>query len=287
MKFSQTLKTDKFIITAELFPPKGCDISVFLKRAQCLQNIDAINVTDNQRASMRAGSLAMCCILKERGFEPILQLTARDRNRIALQTELLSASILGIENVVVMSGDHPNNGEYPDAKAVYDLDTLQLIKTVRILESGFDLAGKKLKGAPKFCLGAVANPAGIPQELQLLMIKKKVLAGVEFFQTQTVFDMPSFREFYKKAKEDNVKILAGITLLKSVKFMEFLKTLPGVKIPKALQKRMYESNDPLAEGMKICIDSISELADFADGVHVLAIGAEEYIPEILKRAKVR
>ncbi|MDR2860887.1 MAG: methylenetetrahydrofolate reductase [Elusimicrobiota bacterium] len=282
MNLKEKLKQNKFLITAELFPPKGTDISSFLKRAQSLKNLDAVNVTDNQRASMRAGSLAMCSILLKEGIEPVLQLTARDRNRIALQTELLSANILGIENVLIISGDHPKSGEYPNAKTVYDLDTVQLIKTARLLETGFDLAGKKLNGSPKFCIGAVVNPSANPQDLQALMFKKKVLAGAEFFQTQTIFDIKKYKDFFEKIKQPDIKVLAGITLLKSPKFMSFLQKLPGVEIPVEIQERINSCSDPLSESIKICRESIKELKKFADGVHIMAIGMEEYIPEILK-----
>ncbi|MDR0822196.1 MAG: methylenetetrahydrofolate reductase [Endomicrobium sp.] len=281
MNFKEKLKSNKFLITAELFPPKGTDISSFLMRAESLRDLDAVNVTDNQRASMRTGSLAMCKILLEKGFEPILQITVRDRNRIALQSELLSASVLGIENVLIISGDHPSAGEYPSAKPVYDLDVLQLIKAARTLETGIDLAGKKLKGSPKFCIGAAVNPAATPNDLQVLMLKKKILAGAEFFQTQTIFDAAQYKTFFDKIKNPNVKILAGITLIKSPKFMQFLQKLPGVNIPIKIQERINSASDPLSEGIKICSELISDLKTFSDGVHIMAIGMEEHIPNIL------
>ena len=282
MKFKEKLKSKKFITTAELFPPKGTDISSFLQRAECLKDLDAVNVTDNQRASMRVGSVAMCKKLLDMGIEPIMQITARDRNRISLQSELLSASVLGIENVLVISGDHPDCGEYKGTKTVYDLDTIQLIKTARLLETGVDLAGKKLLGSPKFCAGAVVNPACVPQELQVLMLQKKIAAGAEFFQTQTIFDVNLYRDFFKKVKRPDMKILPGVTVIKSVKFMQFLQSLPGVFIPQEIQDRINSAKDPFAEGKKICAETIKVLREFADGVHVMAIGMEEHIPEILK-----
>jgi len=285
LKFKEKLKSDKFLITAELFPPKGTDISPFLQRASALKNLDAVNVTDNQRASMRVGSLAMSRLLLEMGIEPIMQLAARDKNRIALQSELLSANVLGIENVLVISGDHPNAGEYAGTKTVYDLDTVQLIKTARLLETGVDLAGKKLLGVPKFCVGAVVNPSAQPNDLQALMFAKKVAAGAEFFQTQTIFDAYEFKAFFDKIKELKVKVLPGVTLIKSVKFMQFLQKLPGVNIPQKIQDRINSASDPLAEGIKICSETIKELRSFADGVHIMAIGMEEYIPEIIRQSE--
>lgn len=285
MKFKDKLKSDKFLITAELFPPKGTDISKFLYRASCLKGlVDAVNVTDNQRASMRVGSLAMCKILLQQGIEPVLQMTCRDRNRIALQSDLLSAYVLGIENVLIISGDHPNAGEYKGTKVVYDLDPVQLIKTARLLETGIDLAGKKLNASPTYCVGAVVNPSATPAELQMLMFEKKVIAGAEFFQTQTVFDVKQYKTFYEKIKKHNVKVLPGITLIKSPKFMEFLMQLPGVNIPENIQERINSATDPLEEGKRICSETIKELKEFSDGVHIMAIGMEEHIPGIIENS---
>ncbi|MDR1401264.1 MAG: methylenetetrahydrofolate reductase [Endomicrobium sp.] len=284
MSFKEKLKSSKFLITAELFPPRGVNISSFLCRASCLVNFDAVNVTDNQRASMRVGSLAMSKILLEQSIEPILQITTRDRNRIALQSELLSANVLGIKNVLLLSGDHPNIGEYCGSKAVYDLDTIQLIKTARLLESGVDLVGKKLNGSPEFCAGAVVNPSAHPSGLQVLMFKKKVKAGAEFFQTQAVFDVMAFKKFFDKVKYLRIKILPGVILIKSRKFMQFMQLLPGVNIPEKIQDRINSASDPLAEGIKICSETIKEFRSFADGVHIMAIGVEEYIQEIIKNS---
>lgn len=284
MKFKEKLKSNKFLITAELFPPKGTDVSSFLQRAECIKDLDAVNVTDNQRASMRVGSLAMCKLLLDKGIEPIIQIAARDKNRIAIQSEMLSAYVLGIENMLLLSGDHPNAGEYKGTKAVYDLDTVQMIKTAKILESGVDLAGKKLNGSPKFCVGAVVNPSATPQELQTLMFEKKVKSGAEFFQTQTIFDVDNYKVFFESVKHFNVKVLPGVTLIKSLKFMEFLKKLPGVNIPLEVQKRIENAKDPLEEGINLCAQTIKELRKFADGVHIMAIGMEEHIQEIIKRS---
>ncbi|MDR1511673.1 MAG: methylenetetrahydrofolate reductase [Endomicrobium sp.] len=284
LNFKEKLKSNKFLITAELLPPKGVDISSFLRRAACLSDIDAVNVTDNQRASMRVGSLAMSKILMEQSIEPILQITARDRNRIALQSELLSANVLGIENVLLLSGDHPNVGEYCDSKAVYDLDTIQLIKTARLLEDGVDLVGKKLSGSPKFCVGAVVNPSVQPSDLQVLMLKKKIRAGAEFFQTQAIFDVSAYKFFFDKVKHLKVKVLPGVILIKSKKFMRFIQSLPGVNISEKIQNRINSAVDPLIEGVKICSETIREFRSFADGVHIMAIGSEEYIPEIIKNS---
>jgi 5,10-methylenetetrahydrofolate reductase len=258
------------------------DISSFLCRADCLYGLDAVNVTDNQRASMRVSSLAMSKILLERALEPILQLTARDRNRISLQSELLGANVLGIENVLLLSGDHPSMGKYSSAKAVYDLDTLQLIKTARLLETGIDLAGGELQGSPKFCVGAVVNPSVRSVDLQALMLEKKVKAGAEFFQTQAIFDVQTYKNFFDKVKHLKIKILPGIILIKSPKFLQFLQSMSGINIPDEIKDRINSASDPLAEGIKICSEIIKKLRSFADGVHIMAIGTEEYISEMIR-----
>jgi 5,10-methylenetetrahydrofolate reductase len=278
----QKLNSRDFVITAELYPPKGTDISALMRRAGLIGPlVDGINITDNQRASMRLGSIAVCRLLKEQGFEPILQMTCRDRNRIALQSDLLSAAVLGIENILMLSGDHPNIGEYKDAKAVYDLDPVQLLAAARTLETGVDLAGKKLKGAPSFCLGAVVNPTADVPDLQIMMMEKKIKAGAAFFQTQTIFDVAQYRRFHERVKGFGVKVLPGVTLLKSPEFVTFLSALPGVVIPEAVKQRVTAAANPLDEGIRICAETIRELKTFADGVHIMAIGMEEYIPQIL------
>ncbi|MCB4792805.1 MAG: methylenetetrahydrofolate reductase [Elusimicrobia bacterium] len=285
-KLCQKLKSNEFIITAELFPPKGVDVEDLLRRADLIGSlVDGINVTDNQRASMRLGSLATCRLLKEKGYEPILQMACRDRNRIALQSDLLSAYVLGIENVLIISGDHNSIGEYKDAKPVYDLDSTQLLKAARTLESGVDMAGKKLKGSPRFCLGAVVNPTADPIELQIMMMEKKINAGAVFFQTQPVYDIEQYKIFLEKTKHLNTKIMPGVILLKSAQFIKIMAGLPGVNIPKAAVERIEKAKDPLKEGINICAEMIRELRKCADGVHIMAIGLEEYIPEILEKSK--
>ena len=284
--FSEKLKSKKFIVTCELFPPKGTDLTNLLKKAEALKGmVDGVNVTDSQRAIMRISPLAVCHILKERGLEPIFQLTCRDRNRIALQSDLLGASVLGIENILILSGDHPAIGDHPQAKPVYDLDSIQLLKTARTLEKGEDLGGKRLKGVPKFCLGAVANPSFVPLELQVLMMEKKVQAGAEFFQTQPIFDLKTFKDFQKKASKLEAKVIIGIFLFKSLKMAKLLDEM-GLKIPQEYLERLEKTEDPLKEGINIAVDLIQEIKNECDGVHLMALGKEEYIPEILKRANL-
>jgi len=281
-RFSERLKSKKFIITCEIFPPKGTDLTNVLAKAERLKGIvDGVNVTDSQRAIMRISPLAVCHILKEKGLEPIFQLTCRDRNRIALQSDLLGASALGIENILILSGDHPVIGDHPQAKPVYDLDSVQLLKTARVLEKGEDLAGRRLKGIPKFCLGAVANPSFEPLELQILMMEKKVQAGAEFFQTQPIFDLKTLKNFKEKISKLKAKVIIGIFLLKSLKMAQLMDEI-GLKIPKEYLKRLGKAKEPLREGMNITVDLIKEIKNKCDGVHLMALGKEEYIPEILE-----
>jgi 5,10-methylenetetrahydrofolate reductase len=280
------LKSNNFVVTAELFPPRGVNVDKLLKKADLIGPlVDGINITDNQRASMRLGSLAISRLIKEKGYNPILQMTCRDRNRIALQSDLLSAHVLGIENILILSGDHNSIGEYKDAKAVYDLDTVQLLKAARTLETGVDIAGNKLDGSPDYCLGAVVNPTATPVELQVMMLKKKIKAGAQFFQTQPIYDIEQYQKFLDMIEGTDAKILPGVILLKSAKFIDFLAKLPGVHIPPKTVERIEKAKDPLKEGIDICAETIRALRKFASGVHIMAIGMEEYIPQILKQSE--
>lgn len=286
MSFKEVLKTKKFIITAELFPPKGTNIQFLLEKANMLKGrIDGFNVTDNQRAVMRLGSLAICRLLKEQGCEPIMQVTCRDRNRIALESDLLSASTLGIENILVLSGDHPQQGDHKEAKPVYDLDPVQLLKTARVLETGVDMVGKKLDGAPQFCLGAVVNPMADPLDLQIAMMEKKIDVGAEFFQTQPMFDSKQLETFMAKTKGMKTKILIGVFLLKSAQVAIFMKEKLGINIPPDYIERLGRADSPLDEGIAIASELISQMKPQVDGVHLMALGLEKHIPEILNKVK--
>ncbi|MEW5691793.1 MAG: methylenetetrahydrofolate reductase [Candidatus Hydrogenedentota bacterium] len=282
--FKEVLKEKKFIVTAELFPPKGIDITQLMNRAKFLSDyVDAFNVTDSQRAIMRLGPLAICHKLKVAGYEPIYQLTCRDRNRIALQSDLLQASLLGIENILILSGDHPFNGDHKDAKPVYDLDPVTLLRVADSLRNGRDMNGTLLNGKPTFLLGAVVNPSVEPLDLQLIMMKKKIESGASFFQTQITFDINIFKNFYEKVKDYGIRVLFGVLLLKSYQMAENLNKMPGINIPQELIERLKDTKDPINEGITIVANLIEEIKMFADGVHIMAINAEEYIPEILKR----
>ncbi|MCX5711173.1 MAG: methylenetetrahydrofolate reductase, partial [Candidatus Omnitrophica bacterium] len=231
MTFQEKIQANKFLVTSEIGPPKGIETKKLLEDAELIRGrVDGINVTDLQSSVMRLGSLVVCSVLKQAGFEPIFQMTCRDRNRLALQSDLLSAASLGIENVLILTGDHTTMGDHPEAKPVFDLDSVQLLQVARKLESGVDMKGNKLDGAfPKFCLGAVVNPGADPLEPQLMKMEKKIAAGAQFFQTQAVYDLKSFENFVSKTRHLKVPVMAGIVLLKSAGMARFMnKNVAGV-----------------------------------------------------------
>jgi len=290
LKLSEVYNTKKFIITAEIFPPKGVNTTKLINKAQLLKDVvDAVNVTDNQRACMRLGALGVSKILIDCGLTPIYQLTCRDRNRLALQADLLTAAVLDIKNVLILSGDHPKNGDHPAAKPVFDLDSTQLLTTAKNLNNGFDMSGAKLDGATDFYLGAVVNPTVEPLDLQIIPMLKKIEAGAQFFQTQVAFEINTFEKFKNRLItekiDNNIKIIAGVFLLKSAKMLDLMKKIPGVFIPEAIEKRIISADNQLAEGVKICAELIKELKDLFDGVHIMAINAEELIPDIISKIK--
>ena len=285
-RLKEALINKKFVITAEIFPPKGIKIEKFLDKGKLLKKyVDAVNLTDNQRAVMRISSLATSKLILDLGIDAVYQLTCRDRNRIALQSDLLGAYSLGVRNVLALSGDFPTNGDHPEAKPVYDLDTVQLIETIKTLNEGYDLSGKKLNGATDFFIGAVCNPVHENMDLQYMMIHKKIKAGAMFFQTQAIYDAKLFEDFIKTINNKNIKFLAGILPLKSAKMARFLnKKVPGIIVPDNIINIMENSNDPLKTGEDIASKLIKDLRSFANGVHIMAINFEEQIPDIINNS---
>ncbi len=286
-EISNTWLDKDFIITAEIFPPKGTNIESFKRKAGILKDyVDAVNVTDNQRAVMRTSSLALSKILLDMGIEPVYQLTCRDRNRLAIQSDLLGAWVLGIRTVLALSGDFPTHGDHPGAKPVYDLDTVQLIYTISNLNKGIDLAGNKLEGKTDFIIGGVCNPLSFNPEIEYLKIKKKIEAGAVFFQTQAVYEVEKYKNFVMKLKKEfpHVKFIAGVMPLKSSKMAYFLnEKVPGIVVPEKIIERMENSTNPVETGILIIVEIIKRLKEFADGVHIMAIKMEEKIPYILER----
>ncbi|MDP8230182.1 MAG: methylenetetrahydrofolate reductase [Candidatus Gorgyraea atricola] len=286
MSLCERIKTEKFIITSEIGPPKGTDIEEVLKDAELIKGkVDAINVTDLQSSVMRVGSLAICKLLIEQGLEPVFQMTCRDRNRLALQSDLLSAAVLGIENVLALTGDHPALGDHPDAKPVFDMDSVQLLDAIRTLESGKDMAGKELKGAPKFCTGAVVNPGADPIEPEVIKMEKKIEAGAQFFQTQAIYDIELFKKFLDASKHLKTTIIAGIVLLKSAGMAKFMnKNVSGVFVPDDLIQEMDKAQDRSAKSIEIAARLIKELKPMCHGIHIMPIGWDKKVPLVLDAA---
>lgn len=283
---SEALKSGKFVVTAEVGPPKGVDIEEMLEDAELLGGrVDAINVTDQQSSVMRLGSLATCRLLQERGLEPVFQMTCRDRNRIALQSDLLSASVLGIENVLCLTGDHVSLGDHPDAKSVFDLDSVSLLETAILLQQGRDLAGKELKGSPHFFLGAVVTPGANPLEPQIIKMEKKVKAGAQFFQTQAVYQPEEFERFMQQIKRLKVPVLLGIVLLKSAGMARFMnKNVAGVHVPDTLIEEMDQAENKRQQSIEIAARLIKDMKPLCQGVHIMAIGWEKMVPAVLDAA---
>jgi len=305
VSFRDTIDSGKFVVTAEVGPPKGTDIKEMLHHAEMLKNkVNAVNVTDNQSAVMRICSMAICKLLLDMGHEPILQMTCRDRNRIGLQSDLLGAYVLGIKNVLCMTGDHPNAGDHKEAKSVYDIESVQLLRVVDSVNHGRDMMGNEMKGATDFFQGAVVTPEANPVEPQLIKFEKKVKAGAKFFQTQAIYDIEKFKEFMKFARKfpvhpvrkpgegslsNGVKILAGIVLLKSAGMANYMnKFVPGITVPQELidELKAAGKEGALNAGINIAARHIKQLKEekICDGVHIMAIGAEDKVPLIMQRA---
>ena len=286
MSIIELVKQGKFVISAEVGPPKGVDIQEMLETVELMRGrVDAINVTDQQSSAMRLGSLATCRLLKEKELEPVFQVTCRDRNRIALQSDLLSAYVLGIENVLCLTGDHVSLGDHPQAKPVFDLDSVSLLLAAKELEQGRDLAGKELIGVPHFCLGAVVSPGADPVEPQIIKMEKKVNAGAQFFQTQAVYEPEKFKEFMQAIAYLNVPVLVGIVLLKSAGMARFMnKNVAGVHVPDNLIEDMDGAEDRAKKSIEIAARLIKEMKPLCQGVHIMAIGWEKKVPEVLDAA---
>jgi len=289
MSLKSSLEAGKFVITAEIGPLKGTDTTEVEEAAELLRGrVNAANVTDQQSSVMRLGSLAVCHLLKNKGLEPVLQLTCRDRNRLALQSDLLSACMLGIENVLAITGDLPSLGDHPQAKPVYDLDSVQLLWVIKRLNEGYDMVGNELKGKTSFFPGAVVTPMAdteAKRELQLIKMEKKIAVGAKFFQTQAVYDVASFVNFMKRVEGFNIPVLAGIIPLKSVGMARFMnKNVAGVFVPEELIEEMAKAEDRTATGIEIAAKLIKELKGVCHGVHIMAIGWEKKVPAILDAA---
>lgn len=289
MDFREALNSKKFVFTAEIGPVKGIDIHEMIEDAEFIKvKVDAINVTDLQSSVMRLGSMAVCHLLKDLGIDPILQMTCRDRNRLALQSDLLSAWVLGIRNVLALTGDHPTLGDHPQATPVFDLDSVSLLRVIGMLNKGFDMAGNQLKGAPDFFPGAVVNPGADTEaalDMQIIKMEKKIEAGARFFQTQGIYDLDLFEKFMKRVEGFKAPILGGVILLKSAGMARFMnKNVAGVFVPEPLIKEMEETKDKVKTSVGIAARLIKGMKDLCQGVHIMAIGWEKKIPMVLEEA---
>ena len=283
----EKLLSGKFTVTAEISPPKGRDLSGMMKEAGIIKDaVDAVCVTDNQRAIMRMSPVAACSALLQHGFETIMHLTCRDRNRLALQSELLGAAGLGIKNLLVMSGDYPTKGDHPGAKPVYDLDSVQLLDMISRLNKGVDLSGNRLEGKTEFFAGAVSNTE--LTEVALMKLEKKINSGAHFIITQAVFDPGKLSEFMDQVHDaggKKIKMIAGIIPLRSSKTADFLnRNIAGVKVPDEMIKRLSSSSDLGALGIEMAADLIKELRGICDGVHIMSVGSHENTTKILEMA---
>lgn len=295
MSLRDALSTRRFAVTAEIGPPRGADPGAVTRKAALLRGwVDAANVTDNQGAHVRLSSLAGSVLAARAGVEPVMQLTCRDRNRIALQSDLLSAAALGVPNVLLLSGDHPVHGDHPDAAPVFDLDSVQLVWAARTLrDEGRLLSGRPVDPRPDYLIGAVENPFAPPAAFRATRLGKKAAAGAQFCQTQFVFDVAGFARFMAEVVDRGIAercaVLAGVGPLRSLRAYEFVRTsVPGVHVPEAVGRRLRGvPGDRVAdEGVALCVETIRALREVPGvaGVHVMAFGYERGIPEILERA---
>jgi len=284
----ETLLAGEFAVTAEVGPPKGTEITDFIEKAKLLAPfVNAVNVTDNQGAVMRMSSLAASALLASEGIDVVYQLTCRDRNRLALQSDLLGAHALGIKNSLALTGDYITMGDHPQGKAVFDIDSTHLLQMIEELNVGKDMMGNPLSGSTDLFPGAVVTPSSLPLEPQLMRFEKKIRAGARFFQTQAIFDAEGIKRVMSIAKKYDVKVLAGILLLKSAGMARFLNAnIPGVKVPHTVIEELEKACDPLQKGIEIAARQIEELRPLCDGIHLMAMSAEEKVIDILARAGI-
>ncbi len=292
-KLKQQIESGQFIVTCELTPPKGTNLEPLFERAENLRHyVDAFNLTESHAARMAMDPTAVAHLLLDRGIEPIVQMTSRDKNRIALQACMLGAAALGVENLVFMGGDPPKNGDHPDAKPVFDLFASQLLDAVNALQSGTDYTQNKLNGTPKFCVGAVFNPGSSNPDVEIENLHRKIEAGASFLQTQAIYDVESFADFLNKVGTLNVPILAGVIPIKSVKMAQYMnERVPGITVPDSLINKIANLGDDsekiIATSQEISAAIIRDLVNVANGLHIMAIGWEDKIPAIVDMAGLK
>ena len=290
MTLHTLLQSKRFAITTELNPPKGTDLAPLLERAESLRDVvDAFNLTDSHTARMSMSPIAAAHLLLDRGFEPILQVTCRDRNRIALQADVLSAAALGIRNIVTMTGDHPGGGDHPNAKPVFDIDSTALLQSLAALQSGNDMSGAKLRGAPDLLVGAVVNPGADDLDREIGRMEEKIEAGAAFFQTQAVYDASEFERFMRRVEGYGAPVLAGCIMLKSGNMARnFNANVPGINVPDAIISRMDAAAASVdarrRASAEITAEIISDIRPMCQGAHIMAIGWEALIPSVIENS---
>ena len=287
------LASGQFAVTAECGPPKGTSAKVIQRKGELLKfHCDALNVTDNQTAIVRMSSLSGCVLLKQMGVEPVMQIVVRDRNRLAIQSDILGAVALGIRNVLCLSGDHQKFGNHPGAKGVYDIDSMQLIQTLKLMrdEKKF-LSGEDISGDVPLFIGAAANPFADPFEFRVVRLAKKVKAGADFIQTQAIFDVPKFARWMEMVRDrgldKKVHILAGVIPVKSVGMARYMRNnVSGLSVPNELVDRMADAKDAREEGVNTCLEIIEQIKeiDGVHGVHIMAVAWEDIVPAIVEKA---
>ena len=287
MTLHTLLQSKRFVITTELNPPKGTELAPLLERAESLRGVvDAFNLTDSHTARMSMSPIAAAHLLLDRGFEPILQITCRDRNRIALQADVLAAAALGIRNIVTMTGDHPGGGDHPDAKPVFDIDSTALLQSLTGLQTGNDMSGAELRGAPELLVGAVVNPGADDLDREIGRMEEKIDAGAAFFQTQAVYDASEFERFMQRVEGYGVPILAGCIMLKSGRMARnFNANVPGIHVPDAIISRMDAASTASSRrraSAEITAEIIGNIRPMCQGAHIMAIGWESLIPEVVQ-----
>jgi len=292
MNFKEKLESDKFVICGELGPPQSANAEVIRKKSiHFKKRIDAVNITDNQTAIVRMSSIASAKILLDHQIEPIIQMTCRDRNRIAIQSDLLGAAGLGIHNVLCLTGDYQKFGNHPEAKPVFDMDSIQLVATLSNMNDGFFLSGDLIKTPPSFCIGAASNPFADPMEMRLIRLEKKISAGAHFIQTQPVFDLERFKEFMRcvvnSGLHEKIAILAGVMPVKSSNALLYMKKeVPGVRIDQSYISRLQTAKDPKEEGVRIAVEIIKEIQKIPGvrGLHLMPVMWESITPVVLEEA---
>jgi methylenetetrahydrofolate reductase (NADPH) len=287
-KLKEKLEKGQFVITGEIGPPKGVDLEKCLHDAEMLRDhVTAINVTDQQSAVLRVGSMSVSARLVQRGLEPVYQLTCRDRNRLALQSDLLSAWALDIQNVLCITGDHPTLGDHTEAKPVYDLDSVQLLQAASRLNQGYDMSDHELESRPAFFLGAVVTPGSEPVEPQLIKMKKKIDAGCRFFQTQAIYSPEKFEDFMNKARAFGVPVIAGVVILKSAAMAKYMnENVAGINVPDSLIDEMAKTakEDRKKKAVEVTARIIRQVKPYCQGVHIMPLGWDELVPQIITEA---